>query len=158
MFGFEVEAASSSDRASGAARFFPLVSLGSSLIVIPAVAGNVERRPLSMFVSKYAKVVIGTHDYLLLARTKSSNVSFPFPLEESVSRERLTEVDDEDRVCSVKLRSLSFSLCLAALTLALERKTLGSVEEVDAGLERSSGCDADELVLMVASRGWVKSI
>ena len=56
--GVDVNAASSSDRASGAARFLPLVSLGESLIVIPAVAGSVVRRPLSMFVSAYAKVEI----------------------------------------------------------------------------------------------------
>lgn len=68
-------------------------------------------------------------------------------------------MDDDDRFCSVELRSFSFSFCLAAFTLALERKTLGSAEDPDAEVECSSGCDADGLLLlMVASNSWVKSI
>jgi hypothetical protein len=111
------------------------------------------------------------HTYRLLVRGgDSSESSFALPLLVLLSRERLDLVmlaEDrelrvvtvsgsvvEDEGCSADSRSLPFSFCFAALTLALERKALVSAEDAE---EDGWYCSCvasrreDVLALLVAS-------
>lgn len=113
LTGAEMEvAASSSEFSSGWARFLPLASRTGSLIVGADVAGYVARRAL-------------------LVALESTATSFPFPFVVVGSRARFEAVEVEDCGCSIVVRSRSRSFSLAALTRALERSTLVSVDAVE---------------------------
>lgn len=111
------------------------------------------RRALHLSVSS-CRLKIAVHTDRLLAREASSDTSLPFPFAEVASRVRLAGTD-EDVAWSAELRSFSFSFCLAAFTLALERKTLASVEDPGTDVDGSSRCGVDGLQLLVASGCWV---
>lgn len=132
---------SSSESGSGAARFFPLRSFVGSVIAMGRAdaEGSVTRRAL------------------LLSLIVSSDVSFGFPLPELPSGKRLFLVLVVDLVaralsagrtkdCSAESPSLSFacsrsfSFCLAAFTLALERVGFGSVVDADADDDEKMAC------------------
>ena len=152
---------SSSESASGAARFFPFRSLVGSLIVRDEVVADgkvalLALEPRQMASVRHECVEFHRMTHLLEVRIESSVVSFAFPFPEGTSRERLffefvglskRAVSGGALDCSTVSLSLSlacsrsFSFCLEAFTLALER----------------SGLDCKVVVELEAERIWAGS-
>lgn len=146
---------SSSESGSGAARFLPLRSFVGSVIASDGadVEGSVARCALLSGCQLNITMGAGTcSPHLLLTRAVSSDDSLNFPFPELPSRVRLFlawVVDLVSRVlsngtamyCSAESPSLSFacsrsfSFCLAAFTLALERIGLKSIVDTDADVD-----------------------
>lgn len=165
----EETAFSSSEMLSGKARFFPLGSRGGSWIVRALdVVGYVARRALSRLVSQRTINESDATNFLVGRAEIVSGDSLPFPLLVLATRARLAEfvcggmreVREESGTgggWSPRSRSLPFSFSLAALTLALERKVLGS-DEVDADADDKDWVIWCGLELLDASCCWFNSI
>jgi hypothetical protein len=151
---------SSSESGSGAARFFPLRSFVGSVIERDGTdaEGNVALRVLTLGRQlNGSPQVRSCHAYFLPTRVVSSDVSLDFPLPELPSRERLflpwvvdlvvrvlsagTATDRSAESPSLSLAcSRSFSFCLAAFTLALERIGFDSIVDADADIDGKKIC------------------
>jgi hypothetical protein len=146
---------SSSESGSGAARFLPLRSFVGSIIASGGADAEGSVARCALLSGRQLNISMGAGTcppHLLLTRAVSSDDSLNFPFPELPSRGRLFlawVVDLVSRVlsdgtamdCSAESPSLSFacsrsfSFCLAAFTLALERIGLESIVDTDADVD-----------------------
>lgn len=153
--------ASSSEAGSGAARFFPLMSLGGSLMV-RAVVVAVVRRDLGESESVRIVGCVAQTNRLVARPSSWESLFFALRLARWVDLDDVLAsggaADDEDCSAAVVSRSgalpLSFDLFFAVFALVLERRDLASAVVVSSAWSR-----ADELEAL-ASCCWgnVKSI